>query len=120
MIKVRELRIGNYVQSLSIVKVESLEERKINGYYNSGFSAIPLTIDILLKCGFIGHNKIFRLDNGFYTHVEFELSNSADRDWGVHIDNRDFQTVGVGDIQFLHQLQNMYFDVTGKELEVNI
>lgn len=103
----KELRIGNYLQSLSIVQVNSLSSDQINGYYSSGFSPIPLTGDILLKCG-------FEKNENTYYHELFMFNNGVLR---VIADN--YRTTGKDvRIEFLHQLQNIYFALTGKELEV--
>ena len=34
-----------------------------------------------------------------------KLSNTAGRDWSVHVDNEVFETIGAFDIQYAHQLQ---------------
>lgn len=123
-----ELRIGNYIilhgRMVTVGGIPNKWCLLIPGEEYAVdmelFYSIPITRELLLKCGFTENNKVFEWDNEFHTHVEFELSNSIGRDWGVHIDNCDFQTVGVGDVQFLHQLQNIYFCATGKELEVKL
>lgn len=34
-----------------------------------------------------------------------KFSNTVGRDWSLHIDNEDFETIGSGDFQYVHQLQ---------------
>lgn len=34
-----------------------------------------------------------------------KLSNTPGRDWAVHVDNEVFETIGVFDVQYAHQLQ---------------
>lgn len=34
-----------------------------------------------------------------------KLSNTAGRDWSVHVDNEVYETIGAFDVQYAHQLQ---------------
>lgn len=34
-----------------------------------------------------------------------ELSNTAGRDWSIHVDNEVYETIGAFDVQYAHQLQ---------------
>lgn len=129
MIAANELRIGNWVN----IKVEGkngtfdgnyqIEEiRKDVILFNNGIHAayrmlypIPLTGERLLKCGFedrildigisdlwLGYNSIFEV-NIFIDDIAkgyVELSNNPRIS--------------------LHQLQNLFFELTGKELEVKL
>lgn len=75
---------------------------------------IPLTEDILLKCGFeykakskLGvdsFGEIFIADNGI-CHIS---------------DERDTNYSFMAKCEYLHQLQNLYFALTGEELNVKL
>jgi len=116
--KTKELRIGNYLQGLSVVIVNSLSDNKINGYYSSGFSPIPLTGDILLRCGFsqaFGSDPqepnamlLYYKPTGDFTLMAMENDRSS-----FHYET------GIT-ITSVHQLQNLYFALTCKELEVSL
>ena len=118
----KELRQGNYLQGMSIIKVESIIDGKVNGYYTSGFDGILLTEEILLKCKgvkssytsnpeLIGASKKYNLgsiiifqqnedESVFYTCINEDMDNLI--------------------VDTLHQLQNLYFALTGEELEINL
>ena len=124
MIDVRELRIGNYVylfKSTTLYKITEIGYSKIeeDRYEASGISSeavfrtyidnlnpIPLTEELLLKCGFEKHTW------GIVTYYSplFELG--AD----FHLKGVDYNI----QVKFLHQLQNLYFDLGGQELEVKL
>lgn len=83
---------------------------------------IPLTSELLEKCGFVNkptknYPLSFEQDNG-----------DRDLDWTFRIwwwrddicvepFGRDNGHIGI---QYLHQLQNLYFALTGTELTVNL
>lgn len=136
MIGASELRVGNYVASDHfkdrdvIVKVRLIGQEQAIVEHPSGLSepmlyqgemrAIKLTEEILLKCGFRFDkstsdiklllpvpNLSLEIHATFY-HGQFviELVNHL-----VPI---------VTEVESLHQLQNLYFALTGKELEFKI
>ncbi len=120
MIEIKELRIGNYVWP----KNDSGRESKIgtifaidrylvsvndnnNPYDYHLLEPIQITEDILSKCNFVKqesgdtviyYNPLMKLDANFHLKVI-----------GYNIE-----------VKYLHQLQNLYFDLTGKELEVKM
>jgi hypothetical protein len=49
-----------------------------------------------------------------------EHSNSKGKDWSIHIDNSDYDSILYGDIQYLHQLQNYIYDACGLDIEYKI
>jgi len=120
MIQSNELRIGNYVnlndglEHDKIRQISGIEHKivytRIKGcrfaQVHQSFDRIypiPLTEEILLKCGF----KI-RKDGKLY-HDTLSLYEA------------DFIfNSKSGIIKNLHQLQNLYFALTGQELEVTI
>jgi hypothetical protein len=141
-IKASELRVGNWVQVSSGVlrlQVESIHENGINvwasieyghtavidpdyGYNNLG--PIPLSPEILEKCGF---EKSGELNNTRYWRREPYVSFSFG-DYAYYRDDYranpnlkvDNQTIYPERLIYLHQLQNLYFALTGEELRVNL
>ncbi len=123
MIQANEYRLGNLVnytvnrEPLHIGKITGLyvtqeEERKIiiDYHYPGVFGEpIPLTPDILEKCGF---------DKRGYK----KLSNKLKLEWSFGNEfwiDREGETVFTFEnINSLHQLQNLYFALTGEELNV--
>ena len=130
MIKPNELRIGNYVYEkywcndkrnyiLEQLKIESIFKSHIvdhldNAYECNYIIPIPLTEKILLKCGFVldilnnGDSPVWLNDNNFYINSK----TFQPEDGGFYICRYE--------IKYLHQLQNLYFVLTQKELEIQL
>lgn len=115
--KTTELRIGNLVTvSDSIIKVTGVDRYNIqvNGYYPlSDIMLIPLTQEWLIKFGFLEQKQDwFNLNlindwtylyiNAKYNIVELSVNNHG--------------AILSGVCQYVHQLQNLYFALTGEEL----
>jgi len=119
MIKINELRIGNYVlMSGVIVRMDNkLFHAVLNGFNGYEPEPIPLTEDILLKCGFELEEKLndYRFnDSEFYVN-----KNKITGDFWVYMSNGD-EDACLTSIEYLHQLQNIYFALTGQELTFNL
>lgn len=138
--KAEELRIGNYVKIDSgIGKVVSLMSNTFcnecaNDDYNitiemedgtfreeeeGKVEGIPLTEEILLNCGF----EYINADNKVYGLISPENGN-GDRYRIVHFLDGDFRMVlntwRYVSIKNVHQLQNLYYAINGKELNIQL
>ncbi|MDR6734143.1 hypothetical protein [Sphingobacterium sp. 2149] len=131
MISASDLRIGNYVASDHfkdrdvIVKVRLIGQDQAivehpNGLsepmlYKGEMRGITLTEDLLLKCGFIDISsyKDFRLVINEDLYIEVSLRKNIN----AYVSVSDIDIINV---IYLHQLQNLYFALTGKELEVKL
>lgn len=116
-LQAKDLRIGNYIDILgNIDQIEGLGKNEhgdyasfkntYNGYYfthndEALIKPIPLSEEILLKCGFNKGEKYFSLNN-----FDVDL-----KGWIGF--NRMVADVKV---KYLHQLQNLYHSLTGDEL----
>jgi len=122
-LKAQEFRIGNYVNSIgidyiegnpfpdrndiTIVKVDIEILQNIQNFNNTTefglYEPIPLTEEILLKCGFKKRNDCegYWL-NGILFYKEIMSENQKTK------------------IKYLHQLQNLYWCLVGEELEINL
>ena len=124
MLSANELRIGNYLQGypLDIPKIGLYHDgvTKITSYgimmIESGnitsFLPIPLTPEILEKCGFewsIYHQAWHK--QGFV----FDLSERSVGGFWIH-KSRIHSEIICPEIKHIHQLQNLYFSLTGEEL----
>lgn len=139
--KANELRIGNCIKMLDFQKddlaksdiciVTSFSEKVVHwkspsllgithsGTFNEDLQPIPLTEDILLKCGFsiITENSAGKryayVVNGIY---------SSDLSFTYWTTTKEKGKFFRGDLQLksLHQLQNLYFALTGEELTINL
>jgi hypothetical protein len=140
MVQANELRIGNYFfrsihsfcgKSSVVTKVRDMpyliydnkEGYLMNEVWADEYEPTPLTTEILVKCGFKTNNRFaykiklssdtsLELDSdGEFFNVFLRQENSEE-----HIDT---VYLGVLELKFLHQLQNLYFALTGEELTVN-
>lgn len=124
MIKQNELRLGNYVKTihdtLDIIKVTEIKESVIYSDKTKGISygsllPIPLTREILLKCGF----EQSEWDN----YSTFRNLFCQEGSIVISLKNKYIE---IGDltldfkIKHLHQLQNLYFALTNEELKINL
>lgn len=128
MIAANELRIGNWViiPIGAVIKTRSIDDTGINtgfddGYLLSVINPIPLTPEILEKCGFKWVDKNDNNRIYYFRDIDEDHSLSWDeRKKIIYLDCTD----GYYDIYFnntakyLHQLQNLYFALTGEELKV--
>lgn len=140
----RELRLGNYVRlaedfkfvetkapAETVCKVEAIKRNSLYLECKVGdgvcysevpvsmVEPIPLTEESLLECGFTKEYDSFcygiELSYGRYLYND-----------GVN-DNKLFASINSAEyplsripIEYLHQLQNVYFALTGEELQVNL
>ena len=118
--KANELRIGNWFIPF-MFNGEELEARPIRAMEFLALSQnphwgkpIPLTEEWLLKFGFTRHHDDYYNDIVFIKNVV----NNYEFEWGVYpitlnggiqINNRKL-------LKYVHQLQNLYFALTGEEL----
>jgi len=117
MLEAKDLRIGNYIMQDGEVKyVQSLSRSindwdRTNGFRTQDFQPIPLTEEWLLKFGFEYHNdtphpnKVFRK---LHTEGFIDLEQIKHYYYGG-----SFTSV---ECRYVHQLQNLYFALTGEEL----
>lgn len=132
MIDVRELRIGNkLIFRGQVVTVDAVYDNPdagivgIRGYETefqnqaAEFSPIPITLDILEKCGFMPDMGGCSLQGDFWylglcdidsNDVHFTLA------YGIGLLNE----AAARHIKYIHQLQNIFFFLTGEELKVNL
>ena len=123
MIQTNELRIGNYVgglfdiEQVSVIKAItendfSYERISDEEYFiGNSIKPIPLTEEWLLKFGFEFGIKLQNFVKGKHQFVELGFINGYFSEIGI------FYYGLKTEIKSVHQLQNLYFALTGKELE---
>ena len=129
--KAEELRIGNYVldEDREISKIEQISSDNIHKFtlvsgdainiYPSNIYPIPLTEEILLKCGFVKNGNshlLLNLDNGFNLSA-----------YGYSFRNSKYEVILTDTInneltivKHLHQLQNLYSALNQEELKITL
>lgn len=139
MIDARELRIGNWVKFDNLFGKEryisvtprffptlaaggSFEEQASDTVLNEYWHPIPLTAEILEKCGFYQNDELTWFPYWQIKHTRinelveytFRISTIGDNEWRWIEGN-----VNVP-IYYVHQLQNLYYALTGTELEITL
>ncbi len=152
MIDVKELKIGNYYSSASEHylskfddKIEQLESLLKDNKWAGGHclissngnktaikyvKPIPLTEEILLKCGLTKHYDAKAGSDYLHLHIQgstirdsshirFDIEENSSITWKGWIFNQNQVDFFIPyDLKYLHQLQNIYFALSGKELDV--
>ena len=112
--KANELRIGNWILN---EKNQSIKVSWINNNIESISYPIPLTEEILSKCDF---NMID--DFTEHSHIDLDLQHCITflKDENLIIIECDdcCYNINLEHIKHLHQLQNLYFALTGQELTI--
>jgi hypothetical protein len=127
VIQPQELRIGNLVfYQNEVYEIKALGSHEANlgdgkGTHPYGsISGIPLTGEWLLKFGFERDESV-RVENGILT-LDLTKSDSPIHDFVWR--NNTFGASGsefhydMPQIKYVHQLQNLYFTLTGEDLTI--
>jgi len=107
---IKELRLGNFVSiqeghiEFPLTKVRF--ERVLSGYYEVG--PVELTAEWLVKFG-------FRKSSNFVYYFDSFSWDSRDSNFTVYSDWNGEYAYYVK-VEWVHQLQNLYWCLTGKEL----
>lgn len=125
MIQANELRIGNWVGNLAnSAKVTAILYAGVrlldqNGEYFEKLNPIPLTPEILEKAGFVKEEGTIEC----WTKENPEFSICKTQSGGFMFCVLSFETVQLVQkckMNSLHQLQNLYFALTGTELNISL
>ena len=130
--KVEELRVGNIVKALQGVgRVEQIRHTGKHGYgiilegvYGGGSyieycEGIPLTEEVLLKCGLTRKGSFFGmgfLDTIYWYNIENQILYIEYTDSPFSEDEGTRYPVS-SPIKYLHTLMNAIYDLTGREVE---
>jgi len=105
---INEIRLGNFLF------IEG-EERRVTSKdlvhfpaINSGFDAIKLTVDWIERLGFEYLASSKNSKTYFLRGVQVDISDDSIKVF--------YFRKKVKDIEFVHQIQNIFFSLTGKEL----
>jgi len=129
MVKANELRIGNKIKvyndvatvdgvdSTTIYTTGYFDDERLLGNCDCSFETaqpIPLTPEILEKCGFqLAPQRISIYEKGL---LRLWLGHTGCIAYLINKDTRESHY--IRDIQHLHQLQNVYYALTGEELSI--
>lgn len=128
----KELRLGNYIMDSPINGNKPLEVHAIYSnlvihedthIYNDEIRPIPLTKEWLLKFGFTNYEN-----ESWFWSFDFNSKQETFKVFQLTANGEPFGLWGglVGcpqlmkKIEFVHQLQNLYFCLCGKELDLTL
>lgn len=129
MIQPNELRIGNFVEyhedglQFTVTKIDELglgvknddpETAQETWIKHECFSPINLTEDWLLKFGFISNRRL--REKQFKSKA---VSGDVRLTLWVGTNGEGFYYSDVIQIKYIHHLQNLYFSISGEELNIN-
>lgn len=131
MVQASDLRIGNKITVIGIngiIEVTATKKQPVrDGYYCSikvgdekdyrlqeQCFGIRITVEILEKCGFVFTG--FTWDTGLHG-LSICLPNDMYPNGKTYFNS---WTINEGVPDFLHQLQNLYYALTGTELHINL
>lgn len=140
MIKANELRVGNLLlnheaepDALAIVEsfwlmedqwfiewIDTKTNESIGAWSMEAFSRIPLTPEWLERCGFVDG----RINYSYHTRLLIRPYETASQGvfpgkWRVTLIDTVPYSIGK-QLEYVHQLQNLYFALTGEELNVKL
>jgi hypothetical protein len=116
--KANELRIGNWINhkysppSFIVSVINTFNENTVNGIELEDCEPIPLTQEWLLKFGFKKWNDCCYCNGKLV--VEGLFKNFNESICLLRCGNDDY--VELTNINYVHQLQNLYFAIIGEEL----
>jgi hypothetical protein len=100
----RIINVGEITKKCVLIKHDETEEP----FNYDELEGIPLTPEILEKAGFQYQADI---NNGYYELDSFSLDET---------DGGFLHNACDNSVDYLHQLQNLYFALTGSELEIQL
>ena len=118
---VRELRLGNYVDNnVEIFKLEAKDLIFLLAFDNEHYAnPIPLTEEWLLKFGFEKEidcgSEYWTIQIGNNLHLTISLE---DNTAGIDLNWKSQGSLIWMMVKHIHTLQNVYYSLTGEELEV--
>ena len=125
--KANELRIGNWVNEFGIPKqvtpnlILKLYQIEIAGKVAIDISPIPLTPEILVKAGFDRVKNKYQ-DNYVVSFSNWDFYSVQERE-GIFYFSNDKSDAGcyvITRVDFVHKLQNLLYELSGKELNIDL
>lgn len=122
MININELRFGNWIDAgdEGFVQVKQLYYNHVNGWHVKGVDPIPPTPKILQQCGFIKDRNgdfLYQVDPAIYIKL---IIGAAGIVYPHYMEStpEDCNITALKSVQHLHELQNLFFALTGTELVI--
>jgi len=112
--KIKELRLGNLLLRNGWTEtVSRLSTTRINKNIASEYQGIPLTKEFLINNGFRDDTYgNFSIQIQEYCYLVLSIEGKAELREVINIADHSFSL----NCEYVHQLQNLYFSLAGKEL----
>lgn len=111
----QELRIGNWLQYdnkyFQVYDIYRDDDWDL-------FEPIPLTPEILEKAGFLQSETNIYWRRKEVQDLKFDISINTEGSIHIYRYKKDLSLPFV--VRYVHQLQNLYYILTGRELEINL
>jgi hypothetical protein len=126
MIDVKDLMVGNWYHDDKYDAITTLTPNLAYQHILNTCSGIPVTKELLMKIGFEEYEDL-PLEGKFYRYWDKDCKYKLDvrdfwtnsqRKWYVHIDNDVCNTIGSGEFDYVHELQNLVRCITGHSLPI--
>lgn len=136
--KAQELRLGNWVLPAYEVEFNPVQVGMIHKDMDIDFLPIPLTPELLEKIGFVDNWTYFPQIEGISAQEIHDIRNKelwhcTEKEREIRRETTflfiDVETVTIGnkldvtlpnEVYYLHQLQNLIYSLSGKELTINL
>ena len=129
--KATELRLGSLfdykqcIYAANVIRDNFVYGKNVNGFAPGEFpidkiKPIPLTEEWLLRFGFEKdeYAKDFRLGKYWVENRYFDSYEKSMFLFGCYQFNKIYITSNVNVLKYVHELQNLYFALTGEELTI--
>jgi hypothetical protein len=123
MIDVKDLMVGNWVYDYVLEK--PIQLNNLSWAIDMGHrGGIDVTEELLERIGFkkdsCGDFYTFWTYWGEDYKYKLEVSDdcNSNRKWSLHVDNDVCNTIGSGEFDYVHELQNLVRVITGRELTI--
>lgn len=123
--KANELRIGNYIQWNNFKEARIMNDKDFSIVYellsnNDSEEVKPTTLteEWLEKFDFYKIGNEYSLSNGFF-YICFKFYKNGNKKLWINGEGMKYAKGGEMFINYVHQLQNLYFALTHTELEIS-
>jgi hypothetical protein len=122
----KDLMLGNWIRDDNYCQTVEVSDIYLYAHTLKTCSPIPVTEEILKAIGFEEYEDL-PLEGVFYRYWDKEYKYKLDirnfwtnsqRQWYVHIDNDVCNTIGSGEFDYVHELQNLTRCITGFSLPI--
>lgn len=126
MIDVHDMMVGNWYHDDKYDAITTLTPNLAYQHILNTCSGIPITVDMLKRIGFEEYEDL-PLEGKFFRYWDKDYKYKLDvrdfwtnsqRKWYIHIDNNVCNTIGSGEFDYVHELQNLVRCISGHSLPI--